>query len=477
MLWLFHRVRKKVLDQQELTIDNICSDSHCWPKVTTQIPLYNEANVAERIVRAVTEIDYPKTLHEIQILDDSNDETKLIIDKIVDEYIEKGYQIRIIRRSNREGYKAGALQEGMDICSGDLVAIFDGDFVPPKDFLKKTVPYFMSSQKTGLVQGRWGHLNSEDSLLTKAQGIGIDGHFVIEQTARTYNGLFMNFNGTAGIWRKAAIYDAGGWESDTLTEDMDLSYRAQLKGWKMVYLPNLVVPAELPHNIAAFKSQQFRWAKGSIQTAKKIFPRVLSAPIPVFKKFEAFIHLTHYMIHPLMFVLALMALPVLLFVDIKFSYWVFGFISMVMSIAVVAPSILYIISQRVVYKDWNKKILYLPGLMCVGVGIAVSNTRAVLEALLGFESGFVRTPKAGDKLIKKYRVRKPWISFIEIFMGVYSFYSLAMYWAYGNFMISPFLLLYGSGFLYVGLSGIKDEIFAIYLFFNKSNSHKELTVG
>ena len=473
MLWLFSRVREKVQGQAL----NSIPDEDSLPIITTQIPLFNEANVAERVICAVTAMNYPIEKHEIQILDDSTDETIEIVNLWVEFYSKKGFDIKVYRRFVRSGYKAGALQEGMIRSRGAFIAIFDGDFIPPPHFLRQAIFPFLRDVHLGLVQGRWGHLNDKDSLLTKAQSIGIDGHFVIEQTARTFNGLFMNFNGTAGVWRKSTIYDAGGWEADTLTEDMDLSYRAQLKGWKTKYLPNLVVPAELPHSVSAFKSQQFRWAKGSIQTAKKIFPRVLNAEISVFKKWEAFIHLTHYMIHPLMFSVAFLALPVLLFVDMRFSRGVIALLSVIMSFAVIAPSILYTISQKTIYKNWFSRICYLPVLMAIGVGIAISNTQAVIEAILGFKSEFVRTPKSGDKRIKNYRIKKPWISFLEIIMGVYAFVTLYFYWQVGNFLISPFLILYGTGFLHIGISGIMEILQNFKKYISPRSSPKTKSFG
>ncbi|WP_287245500.1 glycosyltransferase, partial [Okeania sp. SIO1H5] len=281
--------------------------------MTTQLPVYNEANVIERLIHAVCEMDYPKEKHEIQVLDDSTDGSEKISERVVQEMQAKGFDIKLIHRTKRTHYKAGALNEGMDVCKGEFVAIFDADFVPPKDYLLKCIPFLYKNPKVGLVQARWGHLNSGQSPITLAQSIGIDGHFVIEQSARSWGRLFMNFNGTAGIWRKSAIRDAGGWEGDTLTEDMDLSYRAQLAGWEMEFVYDVVVPAELPADINAFKSQQYRWAKGSIQTAIKLLPKVLSSQAPLTVKLQSILHTTHYMIHPLMIITAILATPLLLF--------------------------------------------------------------------------------------------------------------------------------------------------------------------
>jgi len=279
------------------------------PKVTTQLPVFNEKHVVERLINAVINIDYPKELHEIQVLDDSWDETRDIAASLVQKYRENGCNIKHITRSERKGFKAGALNEGLKRAEGEFLAIFDADFVPQKDFLYNTIPFFYEKEKVALVQTRWGHMNNNYSLLTIAQSIGMDGHFIVEQAARSWNGLYMNFNGTAGIWRKEAIIDAGNWQSDTLTEDLDLSYRAQLKGWKTKYLSHVVTPSELPMDSNAYKSQQHRWAKGSIQTAKKILPHLLRSNDSLIKKFQAIIHLTQYMVHPMMSILAILSLP------------------------------------------------------------------------------------------------------------------------------------------------------------------------
>ena len=290
------------------------------PLVTTQIPLFNEANVAERAIRAAARIDYPCDRHEIQVLDDSTDETREIVDRTVRELQARGHCIVVLRRTDRTGFKAGALAAALRVATGEFLAIFDADFVPPPRFLRDTLPFFLADDRMGLVQARWGHLNADDSVLTRAQAIGIDGHFTVEQSARTFNGLLMNFNGTAGIWRRRAILDAGGWSADTLTEDLDLSYRAQLAGWRTHFLSELEVPGELPDGVAAFKSQQFRWAKGSIQTAKKLLPRLWrDRDRSVWVKIQATLHLTHYAVHPLMLVVALFTLPAMLVFPAVFS--------------------------------------------------------------------------------------------------------------------------------------------------------------
>ena len=305
MIWLFLRSKNSIIENNKKAEEKYRIVDEDAPEVLSQIPLYNEATVAERIIRSVAEIDYPN--HTIQVLDDSDDETKAVVDSIVTELQDQGVNIEAIRREKRLGFKAGALDYGLTLNNAPYIAIFDSDFVPPKDFLRRTVPHFSAIGKCGVVQARWDHLNEDDSLFTKAQSVGVNGHFVVEQVARSYNDYFLNFNGTAGVWNREAIEDAGGWNDETLTEDLDLSYRAQLKGWKFHFLPELRVPAELPPLFRAFRSQQFRWAKGSMQTAKKMLPKVWLAKIPIRKKVEATFHLTHYFIHFCMLLQALLA--------------------------------------------------------------------------------------------------------------------------------------------------------------------------
>jgi len=452
MLFLFQRGRLPAERRRKNILNRFSPEMEPdhWPTVTTQIPVYNEFNVVARVMRATARMQYPEGKHEVQVLDDSTDETRRLIDRVADELRKEGHDIQVVRRETREGFKAGALAKGLICARGELIAIFDADFAPPMDFLIKSVPFFMEDGRLGLVQARWGHLNDGRSLLTRVQSIGIDGHFMIEQSARNWGGLFMNFNGSAGIWRREAILAGGGWEWDTLTEDMDLSYRVQFRGWRTLYLPDLVVPAEIPEDVGAFKSQQFRWAKGSIQTALKLLPGIFASKVSLFKKVEAFFHLTHYLVHPLMVILAILALPVLMLLEFSHRPLVFVAIALLLGLAMVAPSVLYLVSQRVSYGDWLRRAVYLPFLVVVGIGIALSNTGAVLEALVGRESAFVRTPKKGDREFIAYRIRLPWSGLLEILLGVYCAGSLGYYLAAGKYLVGPFLAAYAAGFLFVG---------------------------
>lgn len=422
------------------------------PHVVTQIPLYNEYNVAERVMRAAVAMDYPKDRHTIQMLDDSNDDTRGLVSRIADELRAQGHDIRVIHRPTREGFKAGALQYGMEQAPDvRFFAIFDADFVPPQDFLMRTVTVMLVRPSAGLVQARWGHLNADDSFVTWAQSIGIDGHFAIEQPARAWNRLFMNFNGTAGLWRRQAIEEAGGWEHDTLTEDMDVSYRAQLAGWKPFFLFDLVVPAELPDNINAFKAQQFRWAKGSTQTAIKLLPRVFRSKASPIAKVQAAFHMTHYIIHPLMVCVAFLALPVLQFTSFRNSTAAFAALFALLLLATFAPLTTYIVSQIVLYKNAWKRLRFLPLLSSLGIGIAISNSRAVLEAIFGVQSAFIRTPKKGGQTAKRYSVKISYEAIMEILLGVYCFATFFVFLAAHKYFVAPFLLLYAWGFTGVGL--------------------------
>ncbi len=428
-----------------------------WPMVTTQLPLYNEFNVARRIIEAVAKLDYPKGKHQIQVVDDSTDDTRGVVDGVVEELQKQGVWIEVCRRENRVGYKAGALKEAMDSAKGEFYAIFDSDFIPEADFLKKTLPLFRD-EKTGLVQARWGHINAENSALTRAQSVGIDGHFVVEQVARAENDLFLNFNGTAGVWRKETIIDGGGWHADTLTEDLDLSYRCQLKGWKLEYAIDVVVLAELPETYSAFKTQQFRWAKGSVQTAKKLLGTVFRSSVSPLAKMQAAFHMLHYVAHLLMFTLALLALPLSAILPQFSGITGTAFLVIPLIVATFGPSILYLVSQRYLYPDkWMNRILWLPGMVTIGFGICISNTRAVLEAIIGVKSGFVRTPKKGEVAEKSYRPKRDWIPYLEILAGFYCCATMVSFVMQGVPGGLVFFFFYAVGFFVTGFRSLSEQ--------------------
>ena len=434
-----------------------------WPRVTVQLPIYNEKYVIERLVEAVAAFDYPRELLDIQVLDDSTDETQEVAANCVERYRRLGVPVSYIHRDNREGFKAGALQEGLKSAQGEFVAIFDADFIPPPDFLRRTVPYFVD-QKLAMVQTRWSYINRHYSALTEVEAILLDGHFVIEHSSRFRSGLFFNFNGTAGIWRRIAIEDAGGWQHDTLTEDTDLSYRAQLRGWRFTYLPEIDCPSELPVEMNAFKSQQARWAKGLMQTAKKILPRVLRSDMPGAVKAEAVFHLTANISYPLMVFMSIILLPAMI---VRFYQgWVqVLIIDLPLFLASTCSiSSFYLAAERALYpKTWKRTFLYLPFVMAVGIGLSVRNALAVMEAIVGVKSEFVRTPKYrveagaqgnGAWAKKKYHKSAGWMPFAEVALGLY--FAGAVFYALQNenYATVPFLLLFVWGYLYTGLMSL-----------------------
>ena len=456
LTFLFLRKRKGRMAAQRETMKYFYSvtDESRYPKVVTQLPMYNEKQVASRVIEAAALMDYPRSRHEIQVLDDSSDETIHYVDDTVSSLRSQGYNVTVIRRTDRTGFKAGALQNGLEFTDAEFVAIFDADFVPPVGFLRQAMAFFNDRPNLGLVQGRWTHLNKNASLITRGQAMGIDGHFMIEQAARSWNGLFMNFNGTAGIFRRTAIETSGGWQHDTLTEDMDLSYRMQLADWETEYVPDLTVPAEIPEDINAFKNQQFRWAKGSIQTAIKIIPLLAQKKMPKFKFIQAVLHLTHYMVHPLMLILAMLTMPVLYFVKVNLPPIWFAAIIFGMILATSGPSTMYMVSQYYIGNRLRQQLLLIPAMMLIGTGLAVNNGKAVIEALLKRASPFYRTPKKGEARGAGYRPVKDLTCIIEILIGLYCLTSFQMFLGYTNFLVSPFLMLYASGFLFVGVISI-----------------------
>jgi cellulose synthase/poly-beta-1,6-N-acetylglucosamine synthase-like glycosyltransferase len=425
--------------------------------VTTQIPVYNENNVIERVVQAVCAMDWPKSHHQIQILDDSTDETSVALKKMCLHYKSLGYDIHHIQRTERTGFKAGALANGLARATGEYVAIFDTDFVPEPDYLINTVSFLTQNKDLGLIQTRWEHLN-QTSLFARLQGIGIDGHFAVEQGARAWSHLFMNFNGTAGVFRKQAILDAGGWECDTLTEDMDLSYRMQLNGWKAQYLLDITVPSELPQSMQAFKNQQFRWAKGSIETARKIIPKMLLFPCPLHKKIQAIFHLTHYLIHPLMLFLSVFALPLILYFQNPLPTNLVLSSFTVIFLAFFGPNLLYTVSQKTLDRNWVSTVLHLPLLSIMGTGLALNNSMAVFQALCGKKSPFVRTPKAGETLQTIYVAKGSFLCLLEILLGLWCAFSLYQYYQSNHLIATPFLAIYTLGYLVIGGTSLFELI-------------------
>ena len=430
------------------------------PMVTIQLPLYNEMYVIERLINAVCEIEYPKDKMEIQILDDSTDETTAIVAKIVEQKKHQGFDISHIRRGTREGYKAGALKEGMKIAKGEYIAIFDADFIPNKEFLKKTLSFF-NDDKVGMVQTRWEHLNGDYSIITKAQALALDGHFVIEQSVRNKSGFFINFNGTGGIWRKSCIEEAGNWHADTLTEDLDLSYRAQLMGWRFVFLKDFTSPAELPSEINALKSQQFRWTKGAVETAKKILPLVWKSKVPLRVKLQSTFHLTNNLVFPFILLAAILNVP-LIFVKNSGSHEAYFAIMSLFVLAFISSFLFYLYSQKDIRTDWRKKIVLFPLFMAGSMGLAVNNSRAVFEGLMNRKSEFVRTPKFKQESEKdswagnKYLNRKLGFSVIvEAILAVYCFIGVLSSIYFLELASIPFQLLFFLGFSFIAYTSIK----------------------
>lgn len=430
--------------------------------VTIQLPMYNELYVVERLINAVCNIEYPKDKLEIQVLDDSTDETVDVVAAIVKKKQEEGFDIQHIRRPNRQGFKAGALKEGLRTAKGKYVAIFDADFIPKSDFLINTLKYF-TSDKVGLVQTRWEHLNEDYSILTRIQALALDGHFVIEQTVRNKAGFFINFNGTGGVWRKDCIEDAGNWHADTLTEDLDLSYRAQLKGWKFVYLRDFTTPAELPLEMNALKTQQFRWTKGYIETAKKIIPLVWKSNISLKLKIHSTFHLTNNIVFPFILLVAILNVP-LIFIKNAGPYWNFFNFMAIFIIAFIGSFLFYTYSQKDVYPDWRKKIALFPLFMAGSMGLAINNTRAVIEGLMSRKSEFVRTPKfkvvdkkdttEKNKYLKNTKIQVS--TYVEMMMAAYCLIGVVASIYFMEIASLPFQLMFFFGFASVSFLSVRQ---------------------
>ena len=459
LVYLYYRYRGRVPRQPgSFTEDEL-------PRVTVQLPMYNEQYVSERVIEHACRLDYPRDRLQIQVLDDSTDETVSIAAAAVERARAEGYDIEYLHRDDRTGYKAGALEAGLASATGEFVAIFDADFVPEPGIIREAIHYFRDPQVCA-VQARWEHINRRDSLLTRTQAIFLDGHFAIEHVARNRSGRFMSFNGTAGMWRTAAIVDAGGWQHDTLTEDMDLSYRAQIRGWRFVFLRDLTAAAELPPEMSAFKAQQFRWTKGGAQTAMKMLPRILMARgVPLKAKIDAFFHLTCFSVHAYVVVLVTLLLPSMLIrlaeagqastlrpiIDI-----------LVFALATISASVFYVASQYELFRDWRTVLKYLPFLMALGVGVCLSNTKALLEALFGKQSEFVRTPKYGagsDQYASRRRKaaggakrKHDLLPVLEFAFGIYMVGCTIYALAHPKLLLAgPFFAMFAVGFFYVSI--------------------------
>ncbi len=459
LVWLYYRNKKNASKWSESPARFAEGQ---LPFVTIQLPIFNEQFVIGRLIDACCRLDYPRDRFEIQVLDDSTDETTQVAEQIVAHYA-NGFSgmdpqpIIYIHRENRYGFKAGALDAGLNTARGEFVAIFDADFVPPRDWVMKVIHHF-AEQEIGMVQTRWTHLNRNYSFLTQVEAILLDGHFVLEHGGRSRAGVFFNFNGTAGMWRRKIIAEAGGWQHDTLTEDTDLSYRAQLIGWKFKYLQDVECPAELPIEMTAFKTQQARWAKGLIQTGKKILPRVLKSDAPFHTKLEAWYHLTANLSYPLMIVLSTLLLPAMIIRSYQ------GWLQMMLidfplfMASTMSVSSFYLVSQKELYpRRWYRTFIYLPCLMALGVGLTITNTKAVLEALFGIQSAFARTPKFAVKKkgqksqATKYRKRLGFIPIIELAIGTYFAFTVWYACSTENYFTVPFLALFVFGYWYTGL--------------------------
>jgi cellulose synthase/poly-beta-1,6-N-acetylglucosamine synthase-like glycosyltransferase len=459
MVYLYNKHKNKVIEPKETFTE--------LPRVTVQIPAFNEMYVIERAIDAICAFDYPSNLLDIQVLDDSTDETQRIARDVVERWQARGIDIEYIHREDRSGFKAGALENGLRTAKGEFVAVFDVDFVPESDFLQKSI-HFFTDPKVGMVQGRWEHINREYSFLTRTQAIFLDGHFMLESNTRFLSGRFFNFNGTAGILRIKTIRDAGGWEHDTLTEDLDLSYRAQMKGWKFIFLPNLTVPAELPVEINSFKSQQCRWAKGAMQTCKKVIVPVLRGNYDAGEKMESWYHLTGNISYPLMVILSLILFPAMI---VRYNQGWFELLTIDLPLFILSfssVSAFYITSQKALHSDWKKRILYLPGLMAVGIGMTIPGAKAVLEGAFGIKSPFVRTPKfsvegkkgekKGEWMSKKYRGDIGFLMLLEIAFAIYFLFVTIYAWRLGIYGVIPFLLLFLWGYGYTGLWALAQSL-------------------
>lgn len=456
MIYYYHKTRAYATPDLEIPKE--------LPMVTVQLPVFNEVYVIERLVNAVCEMEYPKDKLEIQLLDDSTDETVEVSRRLVAEWAARGFDIKHIHRIDRSGFKAGALKSGLEKAKGEFVAIFDADFVPKKDFLMKTIPHFRNDG-VGMVQTRWEHLNEDYSYLTRAQALALDGHFVIEQQVRNKAGFFINFNGTAGIWRKSCIEDAGNWHADTLAEDLDLSYRAQLRGWKFVFLNDVTSPAELPADINGLKTQQFRWTKGAVETAKKLLPLVWKSKLPMKIKLECTVHLTSNIVFPFILLTAFLNVPLVVIKNTVEGYDSIFTMMGIFVLASISTFMFYMYAQRAIHLDWRRRLMLFPVFMAGSMGFAVNNTKAVFEALTGKKSAFLRTPKYkivgadGDWKKKKYVQKKiGGAVFMELFFTLYFIVGISISLFYLEIAAIPFQLLFLAGFGTVGALSLRHAL-------------------
>lgn len=429
-----------------------------WPTVTVQLPIFNEKYVLGRLIDAVCKLEYPADRLSIQILDDSTDKTTCRAASKVRYYRKRGIDITLLHRKDRSGFKAGALESALPKAKGELIAVFDADFVPPADFLKRMVPYMADDPQLGMVQARWSHLNADYNLLTRSQALLLDGYFVIEQTARSRSGLLFNFNGSGGIWRKSCIIDSGGWQSDTLAEDLDLSYRAQMKGWHISYLPNIIIPAELPPQIAAFKKQQFRWTRGGIQVLRKYFTRLkANKRLSLVQRVMAYIHLSGNLTYLLVLIGLISSLPVVLDKGRGVPHLPY------LALAGLGGPVLFALSQATIYKDWLRHLVNLPILLCLRIGLTFSNTRAVIAGFRRNPGVFERTPKYHVESQQdtwqqnKYRVKLDFDIIAELMLGIYAAITLSL--AITNFPpLIPALAMFTVSFIYTGITGLVQSV-------------------
>ncbi len=467
LLWLalVHANHETVRECPVPDPDALPTPNHTWPVVTVQLPLYNEAEVARRLIDACVDLEYPRDRLEIQVLDDSTDETTERVARRVAYWQDRGVDITHVHRDDRTGYKAGALANGLRLARGELVAIFDADFVPDADFLRRMVPHFFEDEDLGMVQARWGHLNRDDSLLTKVQAFGLDAHFAIEQRVRGLAGCFVNFNGTAGVWRRACIEEAGGWEHDTLTEDLDLSYRAQLEGWDFKYVPTVEAPAELPPDMNALRSQQFRWAKGGVETALKLVGRLWRSAQSWRVKIEGTFHLTAHFAFPFILLAALTHAPLLLLKGLDrgpgelyfaiMGFGLFGFAGFFLA---------QLFAQRALYPDWLHRFQLFPAFMAGTMGLSLSNTSAFWQALRGTDTAFIRTPKYGVSSENswwesRYAIAEvPRVVWGELGLALYSTAGLGVTIALGEWAAVPFQAMFALGFVLVAVSSLRQVL-------------------